>query len=364
MASTALAQKEDRVVFTSEATPYSVRDVIDAAHFRGELEPHWQKLLVSVEAENRGKAAEAELDQAAVDEAVVALRYQYDLITAEETEAWLEARALNLTEFGDYFARQQWRDTFGNRITAPSLAYVAAGPELRELLTIHLTLVGELDRMATRLAWRVASRPAGDANGSESLDLEPERAAFRSRAGLEKGDAGPWLEGLGRDEAWLLEMLMMEAAFAERCARVLTAEAREREVASVRLPLTRFDVELIEFESHDAANEALMCVREDGMSMADVAEEGRYPYRRRELVLEELPDEQQQKFLSLTPGSVLEPTPRDDGFVLSRLLGKHEPKLDDPRIRARVDERILARHFAEITSARVQWRILPASSDE
>ena len=55
----------------------------------------------------------------------------------------------------------------------------------------------------------------------------------------------------------------------------------------MRLRLTRFEVERIELESHDAAKEALFCVREDGMSMEEVATEGRYPYRRAEFLLED-----------------------------------------------------------------------------
>ena len=68
------------------------------------------------------------------------------------------------------------------------------------------------------------------------------------------------------------------------------AQAREREIAALRLPLTRFEVETIELDSLDAAREALLCVREDGMSMEEVATEGRYPYRHPEVLLEEIPE--------------------------------------------------------------------------
>ncbi len=44
MASTVSAQKEDRVVFTVGSRNVSVRDIIDAADFRGETGPHWEEL--------------------------------------------------------------------------------------------------------------------------------------------------------------------------------------------------------------------------------------------------------------------------------------------------------------------------------
>ena len=59
--------------------------------------------------------------------------------------------------------------------------------------------------------------------------------------------------------------------------------------------------------------------------MEEVAEEGRYPYRHAEILLEEMPEDLQQKFLSVTPGDVLEPIARGDGFHLCRIIAKAEP---------------------------------------
>ena len=53
MASTMPAQKEERMVFTAGSKAYSVRDVIDAAYFRGEVESHWQTLLAHVGAQQQ-----------------------------------------------------------------------------------------------------------------------------------------------------------------------------------------------------------------------------------------------------------------------------------------------------------------------
>ena len=154
----------------------------------------------------------------------------------------------------------------------------------------------------------------------------------------------------------------MEAAFGKQRAQLLSPEAAEREIGALRLPLTRFEVETIEFESWDAASEAVWCVRDDGMSMEEVAQEGRYPYQRSGLVLEEIPDELQQRFLSLTPGSLLEPIAREDGFQLSRLVGKAEPQLDDPQVRSRIERRILERYFTDLAAKHVRWEMHGAFS--
>ena len=362
MPSTAPALKEDRVIFTSGDSTYTVRDVIEAALFRGELEPLWKETLRRVEAQERAQESEAELDSSELDAAAVAFRYQYDLITAEETEAWLEARGLNLTEFSEYFGRVQWGRTFGSKAKSDKISYGGAAPEAREALVIDLVMSGELDQMATRLSWRVAALAASGAPAEELR--EQELKSFCEKNGLREAEIAPWLDGLERDQAWLDEMIANEAAFRARCATLLTEEARGRELGALRLPLTRFDVEMIELESRDAAAEAFMCVRDDGMSMEEVAEEGRYPFHRTEMVLEQISEDLQQKFLSLTPGSLLEPTPREDGFLLTKILAKKVPTLEEPEVRVRVDERILERHFADLASGRVQWRVMRGDSGE
>lgn len=355
MTGAASAAKGDRAVFTAGGVPYSTRDIIDAAHFRGELEPCWRKVLLQEAAEAKGRASGAEADDASLNSAAIAFRYKYDLITAEETEKWLEARALTLTDFSEYFARAFWEKTFGGRVTSPAREYATASAEERELLLEELTFSGELDRMATRLTWRVAARAAKEAAEVPSEFQQAEAERFRTRA----GDVQAWLAGLGREPAWLEEQVAMEAAFRHRCQRLLTPERCERELGPLRLPLTRFEVETMELDSRSAANEAFLCVRDDEVSMEEVAQEGRYPYRRRELVLEEIDPSVQQKYLSSTAGTIMEPTQRGDGFQLARLLGKREPKLEDPDVRARIEQRLLNRHFADLTSGRIQWESLP-----
>jgi hypothetical protein len=96
------------------------------------------------------------------------------------------------------------------------------------------------------------------------------------------------------------------------------------------------------------------------MSMEEVAAEGRYPYRHPELLLEQIPEDLQQKFLSVRPGQILEPIPRGDGFHLCRIVGKSEPDLEDPEVRQRAEDRILERHFGDLVGQHVQWRFLPA----
>jgi hypothetical protein len=349
----------DRVLFTRGEIAFTVRDLIDWASFRGELEPLWQELLGLVAAEKLADERDLELDDSAIDSAAEAFRYEHDLITAEETEQWLAARGLSLADFSDYLVRHYWADLPGEEAAPERLDYFSAPNELRKLLTTELTFSGQLDRMARRLSWRVAARCQAEGKTMDEPRLAEERNFFFGRTGLTEEQLAGWLASLGRDAAWFEEALAREAVHAQVRDALLTPQARARELAVLRLPLTRFDVETIELDSEDAAREALLCVREDEMPMAEVAAEGRYPYHRIEILLEDVPEDLQQKFLSVTPGDVLDPIPRGDGFQVCRVMGKAEPDLDDAAVKNRAERRILDRHFAELTAQHIQWQNLP-----
>ena len=344
---------ESKVVFASGGDSFTVRDLIDAAHFRGELQTIWKNLLRLVEAEKKADERDLEMDDSAIDAAAEQFRYEHDLITAEETEHWLEERGLTLSDFSDYFVRHYWGDE-ADDFEPEALDYFSAPNELRDLLTIELILSGELARMAKRLSWRVA---ASCAAGDRSLDPEliaEEQARFVERSGVNEAHLTDWLERLGRDAEWFLAALSREAIYRRDCDALLSRRAREHEIAALRLPLTRFEVETIEFDSLDAAREALLCARDDGMAMEEVAAEGRYPYRQTDVLLEDVPEDLQQKFLSVTPGEILEPISRGDGFHLCRIIEKAEPNVDDPAVMERAEKRILERHFEDLTAKHIQ----------
>src|SRR5204863_6804113 len=194
--------------------------------------------------------------------------------------------------------------------------------------------------------------------------ISAQEQQFLDRNGIESWQLANWLKGLGRDSRWFNEMLAIEAAYQTRCDTLLVPHARQRELVALRLPLTRFETELIELESRDAAQEALFCVREDGMSMEEVAIEGRYPYRRVDFLFEDIPADLQHRFLSVSEGDVLEPAARGDGFELCRIIKKIEPQADDSTVGLRIEQPLFDRHFSELASKYIQRRLGALTSTE
>ena len=348
MSSTESVSPDKVIVCACGTYEYTARDAIDAAIFRGELEEKWQTFLGHVAAEERADELELELDESAISAAAEEFRYRHDLITAEETETWLMNRSLTFGDFSSYFARQYCVGAVDEGISFEPIEYAAAPPDLRHLFVAGLILSGQLDDMTVKLMRRLAARCAGKEPDSEAIDAE--RRKFFHRIGVEPAHLARWLEEMGRDSQWLNETLAIEAVYAAHCDALLVPEARQRELMTLQLRLTRFEVELIELESQDAAQEALFCVREDGMSLEEVAIDGRYPYRVTNFLLEDLPEEVQQKYLSVSQGDLLGPMPRSDGFALCRVIRKIEPRLEDPTVKLRVDQRLLDHYFSDLTN--------------
>jgi hypothetical protein len=360
MANTESVSHDDLVVCACENQEYKARDAIEAAYFRGQLDSLWQEFLRRVAAEKQADQDDMELDDDAIDSAAEGFRYQHDLITAEETEQWLAARGLNLDDFSDYFARQYCGNALSD-VEPEMIDFAPAPPDLRNLFTADLILSGDMDEMTTQLSWRLAA--AADKKSGDEEAIEAERKSFFERSGVAPAQLSQWLQQLGQDSSWFDRMLTMEAAYQRRRETLLTPQSRQREMNTLRLQLTRFETEVIELESRDAAQEALFCVREDGMSMEEVATEGRYPYRCVSFLQEDIPDDLQQKFLSVIPGEVLDPIPHGECFELHRIVKKIEPQADDPAVLERLENRILWRHFSELAGRHVEPRLRAVTAE-
>jgi hypothetical protein len=346
----------DLAVCACGARNYNTRDAVHSALFRGEIDARWRTFLQGVEAENRAEERELEIEEDAFDESVEAFRYEHDLITAEETEQWLRARELDLDQLGDYFTRQYWHRAAGEKVEPAGPDFVSAPPDLRELFIAELILSDQLDSLAMQLMWRLATAAASDMEKIDADSIAAERREFFKRSHVSEADLARWLKKLQRDAAWFEETAAMEAAYRRLREMVLDPQSRKKELAMMRMPLTRFEAEVIEVESRDAAKEALFCIREDGMSMEEVAAEGRYPYRSIAFLRKDLPEDMEKKFLSVAVGDILDPVARGDGFELYRILKKVEPQPDDPEVQQQIDERLVARHFSQLTDKYVEAR--------
>jgi len=347
---------ESRPVFSHQERVFTVGEIINAAFFRGEGQSLWAEATWAAESVAAADEQELEVDGEQLQALSEDFRYRRELITSEETEQWLASRDLTMDDWENHLVRKYWRQRAGDAGRPDSLALLVPDEEGRELLRHELILSGTFQPLALRLSQRVtalAATPPGTSMGGEPMERERER--FLHRAGLTVDTLADWLNRLEVDAIWWESMLRMETAYRLRCEALLTPAARIQMLSRLRLQMIRMVVETIELESSGAAREATLCLREDHIPMAELAEQARYPYRRSEWLMTELPAELQQSFLGAAVGAVVGPFDRHGGFELHQLVSKSEPSLDDPRVQERVDRQILESCFADLDSKMVRW---------
>ena len=349
-------------VFEAGGRRFTAADIVDAAWFRGDLEPLWLEFLPGIACEEHADEEGLEADSDALQSLSEDIRYNNNLITAEETEEWLRDRGMTLDDLGASACRRYWRENPAAPARPADLDYPDAEEDLRELFIQDLLFAGKLAELARLLGARVAGL-AGSALPAAAVPgrIEAERTEFFQRTGSDPGRLSEWLDRLGREGAWFEAMAGMESVYRWRCEQFKTPENRDRTLSVLRLPLTRFEVETLDLESEDAAREACLCLNVDGLSMDELAWQEHCRTERRELLLEDFPEALQQRFLSAESGQVIELNTAGERFQICRILNKQEPSLDDEMVLARVDAELLSGHFGNLVSNHITWLIEPDS---
>jgi hypothetical protein len=336
------------LVFKAHGRSFSQEQTLQAAEFRGELEPlrsQWRRDFDRVSLVNTSQAA---TDRTEVQQLQDEYRYRRNLTTAEECEEWLAARGITVEEFRAHFVRRYWAGKLVAESEHESSLVIDADARLARAFRTDVVLSNEFDRLARKLAWRAAISPAGD--GHQAFPPKIDESAT--------GAPEPGAQSELRDNgAWRRELEHMEAGFQRECRQVLTADRRRLGLASMRPYLLRLELDILELDSEAAAREAFLCVQQDGISLSELATEQGYSLQQQTPLLEELPNQSQPAFLGASPGTVLPPTRIGRGFRVVQIKSKAEPGLSDPGVQLRVDAGIIRCHFLELELRHVRWHM-------
>ena len=350
------------VVFTYNGESFAVLDVLHAAEFRGDLAELWDGFLGVYEGWQAARERRLELDEAAIQSRSEQFRYDRNLVTAEETEQWLFSRGLTLDDFSAFFEMHYWPVPSPGKLKIDRLS---SPPEQQRWFFVHLVMTGNFDRLAVEFSRRLLSNRNSPADGDPQVCRELEDALSARLQGRQMPCEPPlpppvdpldaWLHLVGRDRNWLDRMISIEIGWNEQCRTLCTPDACRRVLASLRLQWIRCKVETIEFDSMDAAKEACLCVRNDGMTMEEIAQESGYSYKTIQSWMEELPEAARHQCLCGSPGEVFEPFPSEGVYKLWRLVSKTEPAMSDSFVSRRVEQKILDAYFNELDSKYIRW---------
>ncbi|HTS88925.1 MAG TPA: hypothetical protein VMG41_10575 [Gemmatimonadales bacterium] len=337
----------NRPVFRVKDDTFTWRDIMLFTHRVG----GWSEVLdgiadglAGVRHAERLPEDEAEALEEAVDSAAAEFRYDRELITAEETEAWLAERGVTATEWLASVRREVARSQFANLL--PELRGDTPQPprqEMEEALRVDLSCT----RLGQHLAERCAEQAAAAAVvGPPRMSSAPQPAS-------------PLPAGLDLEHTHA--QLPLIESIVERVDRfresVVSEEAVVREVRQHKMEWVRLECLTVDFPDLAQAKEAALCIREDGLEFSDVAGSAHREVLETRFYVDDLQEDLQSVLLSAMPGDVIGPTSVGESHTLFQVLSKTLPADSDPEVRARAEARLFARALGRAGREGTQWLV-------
>jgi len=343
----------NRCAFTVAKRDYLWRDVMLAAMWRGAWAPFEARLRHGLACEAHSYESDDPADQDVVDAATAAFRYANELITAEETERWLERMGLSIETWSAYFARQDLLARWGNDLDAIMDAHAPDDDLVREHLVAEGICSGRFREMGVALAG-LAAVAAGREDAGGVLVSQPGPAALQAL----RTSHGFLLEDIPDDDLGerLAGVARLEAVFAATRDAAITHDALQAQIESSRLDWMVVDMERLSFPEESMVRETLLCCREDGLTLGQLAQRIRRRVHTEELRLEDSPPDLRPLLLSAPPGELLGPIAADDAFHAIVVRGKRLPSADDPEVRQLAERAVVDAVLHRARVLHVHWQ--------
>ena len=335
---------------------FGAQEVLSAADFRGELAPVRADIRDSLAC-----AAFAEEQGYALDEAVLqALSEQYrtahGLESADATAQWLQARGVDLDDFGEYLERALWRHRFGDSLDAIRGDYAAPEDDVAPLVWPEVVFADAAHDLARWLARRAALWV--ELGGAPVLDdeaVEAERKRFIERHDGVVDAVEAWCARNKCTAPWFEELARLEAAYRQKRRALLTPENFDREMLLRRQDLMCVEVETAAFPTAAVAQEAYLCVAEDGEPLADVSARAARTAYHAAVFLEGLSEDLQRRLLSASPGETFPPVADGEEYWVYHVCRKMEPDTGDAEVRRRLEHALITKYFDQLVDKHVDW---------
>ena len=308
----------------------------DDAVLHGLHTGEWQQLERRI-AQGITALARVQPSQASVDEELLRFRRARRLLAGEDLRDWLAERDLGNEDLVSCARRAV-------AVRADEVSETEATPtEIAAVLRAEAIYDGTFATCADALARSAAAAAALRASGDEQLPDVAEAdvdvlvaAALRGPArGLARHDE----DSLRARARAVLEVIAAHAAFAASAA---TPERTARLLHARRLDLTHVRFDDLRLDSRDAACEALMCVREDGLGLPQIAARARTTCGVQEGEIAELDAGVRAGVSGARPGDVVGPLHIGEHWRLLVVRDRVAPSLDDPATAARLGEELVA----------------------
>src|SRR5205085_2166618 len=136
-----------------------------------------------------------------------------------------------------------------------------------------------------------------------------------------------------------------------------TPEAVQARIHSQRIEWIRFDCRFVEFPEEYLANEAALCVREDGLELHEVAADAKRDVQHNSFYLEDAEPVLKSHLLGASTKELIGPISSGGQYLLFLVLDKQIPSERNLAIRERAEQALLKNALEHEVNNRVRWCI-------
>ncbi len=346
------------------------RALVDAAlTFDGRPVPIGQVVLAAV---SRGEWAELEREVASslaclsvrgelpgdddLRSRLVAWRRERQLLSAEDYHAWLADRGLTLTDMSEHLRCA----AVAEQATASSEAagMEPVGDDIRRfegILYREAILGGRLSAWAQRLAQQQAARRALSSRATELPPPPPEDVTVLVAAAIHAKASGLSEIRVEDLRDWAAEVVTLEQAWRLLADQLDDPALIERCFGAHNFDWQRLEWEEATFARDDVAREVRIWVREEGLSLAAVAERAGASASVNSAYGDDA-GELADRLNGKRPGELIGPMATGSGWRLVQLRERVPPTAANPELRARAIAELLEDALAPHLAGRVEWR--------
>lgn len=326
----------DRPIFEARGRTWTLGRILGAAELLGLDGGLWQSAADATSCATYAEEEGFEIEDARLQEALDDFRYGRQLVTAEETEAWLLERDVTEDDLIEWLERRHWLERFAAELPSIRADYPPPADEVEESLWPEIILGARLRPLATSVARRLVSPEPGRRERDEAARA-PARALRHE---------------LPRE--WVEELLALEASYQGVCREALSSRRIAETIGSRRLELTRVDLEAARFASLGPAREAFLCVTQDREDFGATVERAGARREDRQLYLGDAPESLGPSLISASPGEVFLVEEGEEPLLV-RVRSRKAPSADDPAVLERVQGGLLDRVFTPLVEAGVRF---------
>jgi hypothetical protein len=313
-----MGDPHERVVFEVEGHPYRWSDVVAAARISGEWTRIAEQAGAGLARLRAAGAARAGPSEDAVNAAAQEFRYARRLLSADEMADWLAHWGITAGEWLD--------DLRATLLLSRDKSAIAPAAATGQAEWVHAVCSGDARRLARRLAAQAAVAAVG-----------------------RPGPPRPPLDATAIDA--------LERTFARfRDAVCADGGLIDREVAAQRQAWTRLRWRGVAHPLEEAAREAALCLREDGLTLEQVAGRAGLAVEESSALFEDTDPRLAAALLGARADAVLGPLRIGDEHWLLVAGQAEPPAVTDGSVRARATARILERAVGREVATRVVWR--------